>query len=394
MIEKISHYTITPAVPFAGHVVQIDSSGAMPGPGSPTLTAPWAPDGTYDLPFQIAVQLVADISEVSECGTWDYDIDVVDVTSGWSNKLRHRFEIGLKEVRVVESDETWVVQDLGSPYTKTKTFTVENLRPTSVDVFVNTGGDPSGWAVIDGGLGANLSLAPKGDPGSSATFTVGFNQSFDSFPAHTPWNGFAAIHVVDHQCRTHGTIYRNVTYIRGEETLTREIPIEEVEGLPLPVSSGVLTPFYGERMAFDFAIQDSVQCVGDLDLSVGFISDPHLSTMSGEDIATVLEVRLIGPSAATAVLWNAGALPSPEYLESRPLPWTGFQGTVLKLDQESTPPTGLGALSSFYGLPAAGAWRVELRRAYGNAALSGQLVAPAFVELDFKAGPCSNSEKS
>jgi hypothetical protein len=331
-------------------------AGVLPPPsGQPALllngvNSPYAGNlGTTspELDFSVTTSVPATLS----CGIYDRYVQVYQ--QGFTDNIRHRFEIGLKEVDVSPSD-TWVLNDLGTPYSQTRTYTITNVRPTATTVQLTPGvyGSQLSFLTINGGGGTNLTLGPSGSPTSTQTFTIGVNQFADSGTTMgAVYHAFVEVSEADTVCGK-GPIYLNVDFKRGEQQF---VSATGPTTLPAPKSSTT----FGAPVTFDFDMSSQgAFCLGDLNLDLGF------SAGTSTDFApSQTKIQITAPNGLVATIWNAEGAPNSYWLPDNTVQGFGSGAWhLLHLDDSTTPPLGPQLLGYLNGSSIAGHWHVDVSR--------------------------------
>jgi hypothetical protein len=353
---------------MSGNQILLNS---VTGPTGPATTTPLVYTsllpGFYTVPAGgLSFDFVADTAAITKCGTWDYEFNVQDASNDLNNYVRHRFEVGLKDVSVSPSD-LWVFNDLGAPYTQTKTYRVTNVEPTQSDLYINAGTYSPSTPVltINGTGGINMHLAP----GESQDFEVEANQFNDgSTTIGTVYHAFVGINQLDNVCGK-PPIFLDVDFKRGEQEFASPTP-QTV--LPAPTNGNT----YGAPVHFDFDLSNEGNfCVGDINLDLGLTDALHQNRSSN------IRIQVTAPNGRTGTLW-AGNI-APDY----PSPyWVDRDGDgnfeTFHLDDSGSPPLGPQHLSYFNGVHISGLWHVDVSS-------NSFLVFGGPAHLDFTRGLCS-----
>jgi len=367
--QPSSAYTIT--APSVATTITVGAPQGMAS-GTPEISSSVSPGTTNLGPnSSMGVTITASAGNVSQCGTWDLELPLHDSVSGFSTPLRHRFEIGLKEVSA-NNPGTWEVSDLGPPFTFTKVYEVSNSRPTQAQLSINTS---DAWVLVNGLSQINMTLAPAGSPGDSGTFTLSMHPNFDLFPAGVAWQGNVNIGFTDGTCAIHQPIVRNVNFTHGVQDY---LQLVELDFLALPTGGAT----YGTPQRTELELSDEAGlCVTDANLEVGFYHQPALGAPFSVPYTRII---LEAPDGYRAVLWDTQTAPNQSYFTWRSIALLGSNESVqqLSLDDQSTPPLGV-LLSTFNGKEAEGTWAVEVSRIAG----SGEIL-PTHFALELRASAC------
>ncbi|MGK3987997.1 serine protease [Sorangium sp. So ce136] len=131
----------------------------------------------------------------------------------------------------------------------------------------------------------------------------------------------------------------------------------------LPAPNGGATFGAPVELSIDLSA-DAAFTVNDVNLDLGFYDDGGSGTYLGvQYVDELLKAELIGPDGTAATVWDRNNAPT-SYLHSEVIDWFGGTGvSVLKLDDQVTPPLGPNNLAVFNGRAGNGLWRVRLRTA-------------------------------
>jgi hypothetical protein len=363
-----STYTITPAATGANIVTLSPIQGPTGTAGTVPVINYDVSGGLYTVPAGgMTFHIDADTSVLFQCGTWEYEADVQDIGNGGDNMIRHRFEIGLTEVSVAPADD-WIDNDIGSPYTSTRTYTLKNVRPTPATVHVYAGGDlPASVVTINGGGATTVTLGAAGTATDTQTLVVGIASGATSLTTPgTVYNLTLSFDLVGADCPVTSSQTRNIKFKRGERQF------QSVQGATLlaPPASGQ-TLGAASRFDVDLSAIGSTFCVSDLNLDTGFPTPAHDLSMD----VPAAEITLTSPSGRSGVLWERDSYPGGAYGVTDPGPYfTPF----LHLDDQVSPPLGPTLLSYFNNQKLKGHWYVDVRTSSGY-----ELAGP--VRLDFTA---------
>lgn len=369
--QPLKTYSITPVVGGSSVVTLSPIQGPT---GSVTTTPVIAMDtvpGVYSLPANGKVfHINASTSGLTHCGRWDYQMNVHDNATGGDNIIRHRFEVGLVEISAT-SQEDWIDNDIGSPYEKTRTYTIKNTRPTATTVQVYAGGDlPANVVTINGAGATTVALGPAGSPTDTKTIVIGISANADAVATvGTVYNLFVAFANMNYTCAAQDVPLRYIHFKRGERKF------ESVQGAALlaaPASGQTL----GAATRYDVDLSSiGNYCVGDLNLDAGFPS-PGLGLLA--EVPEV-QITLKSPSGKTGVLWAQNAYPGGAYgIIDNP---EDLYVPFLHLDDQLSPPLGPKHLSFFNAQHLTGHWFIDVR-----ASSTFDVVGP--IRLDFTTGSC------
>lgn len=369
-----SNYSLTSSLVSNQYAIDAPTGVGIGTPGAPSLTSSIAPgDHLLGLIGSTTLTLTASSSGVTTCGSWNYTLNVRDRVNLQNNYLRHRYEIGLQEVLVTPADG-WQVLDFGSPLAKTKTYTVQNLRPSEARLRITANEfltSPT-WILVNGVNTFDVDLAPTGSVGDSIDLTLSVASGAASRPSLVTYPARLMITFLDDDCAVEEEIVRSATLTLGTDHFTA---IHGGSWLPTPGGGGL-----GAPTTLQMEVDDPGFCVSDVDLVVGV----HSSTTPMADAASSLQITLRSPEATAAVVWDLHTLPNATYLGSETINISGtdFPTSTLRLDDSVTPPLGT-LLGVFNGEEADGTWEVELRRS-GTAGT----IIPSHTRLELKVVPC------
>lgn len=362
------------------------SPASNTSPSGPSLSTNPAP-GTYSLNATQPSSLTLSVSSpnVTTCGIWDYSVNVQDVGNEQNNYLRHRFEIGLKEISIAPSDG-WSVEIFGASVPASKSYKVTNLRPTATTVRARlvernpTVGLP--FFLIDGARTSTFTLAPKGQSGDQKDVVIAVNSAASLPPPGTEYNINASIDIPDSACALTDPLTLPLTLRTGQQQFIAQAPDDELRAPPpgQPLSAPVI---------LDLPVSGTTGwCVGDAKLDLGF---KQISSTGTElpGISSVLDVNLVSPDGTRAHLWASNAIPAQQVSSYVATEMFDFWETptlmhVLRLDDSVTPPLGPNLLSTLASRPVTGTWHIEIRRSSGSG-----VVLPAFARLNIDGASCA-----
>lgn len=337
-------YSIQSARPEGGEIVSITPiAGAGGDPSSAPSLSLSAPPGNYTIPSEgMNFTITGDIRNLNRCGIWDYELNVRDVTNTFDNIIRHRYEVGVREFSVAPNDE-WVIEDLGSPYEQTKTYTIKNVRPTPTHVVVSVDGTlPWSRLVRVNGQGwVSFDLGPTGSSNDSVTFTLSIDPTVAATTSiGTTYRGNVTVYNQPFNCSYQGHVRRYFTFTRG---------VQMFDSYTQP---GVLEPpsgtTFGPPKRFDIDLSNETEtCLDSISLDIG---DPLLMFGTFEQWVKDLKIVLTSPSGQSGVLWDRQAYPGPHYGSSVVFEWYSSSPIQsLHLDDPTSPPLGGAMLSDFVG---------------------------------------------
>lgn len=329
--EPVTDYELAAPLTASGPLSYEVVPPADGPPGEPSLTVkvegPWI--GIL-APGQGLKVLAAAAADGAPCGRYERSFAVRDLTHGYTDVLRHRFEIGLAEV-AVEPSGGLSTTGLASPYAATREYVVSNLRSTTA--FVEVAADRD-WITLNGEKAPEpgvppvllVGLAPAGEPGSAVPVVVGIGGFVDDLPLGQWHGGSVRFTNVTGSCEDLGSTVREVALRPGWAALAfDQVPRQ---GLPIPDGSPsglVTTVAAGQEF-----------CVGDVDLLIG----------TGGGHAEQLVVELRSPAGQLVRVWDHHGEP-------------GSDLSHLFDDDETPPPTG-ERMSAFNAAPGAGTWELRV----------------------------------
>lgn len=329
--------SVSAAETASGNIEYLVTPPAAPGsdPDPEILLNVGAPlSGKLEPGKQFTIKEAISANEVP-CGVYERTYAVSDVTHGFRDVVRHRFEIGVRELRVLPEGRVGI-QDIAAPIEDTLSYTVTNVRPTATSVLVTS---KQSWVKLNGAPSTTLALPPFGSVTVVASIDSNHGLPHGSHEASlrfevAPGSSCPAMPAID----------RNFTFTWGSETFA------DFAGAPIPDGSPLgLTRFVNVPETF---------CIGDLDVSVSATVVP----------AEQLLVRLTAPWGATRLLWNHGAH------DNEPL-------RVTFDDEGFFPP--LEPLSKLDGNSGSGLWRLDIVDDVPG--IAGTLMRWG---IRFDAGPC------
>jgi hypothetical protein len=351
--------TYTMSAALGGNQYEIINANPTYG-GAPTLTTSPAA-GSHTLSLVHSTPLIIDVNSanVYQCSIWDYVVNVRDTYNDQNNYLRHRFEIGAKEIEVVGAGP-WDIEVFGNSVPTSKTFTVRNLRPTTTEVragYVTSGGRNQ-LVLFDGTRASVFALAPKGQAGDTrdVVFSINPAAAFPS-PGNTV-NAQTQIAITDYICSLNDPFLIPVSLKTGSQT-----------GLGLSTGDPMASPQGGQSLGAPTTIDVPMVgtegwCVDDIKAEIGMLDiggGPNLPNS-----AVHLDVRIISPDSTSAHVWSQNTVPAaqaPSYVGQEEIGFFGYplNTYVFHLDDASAPPLGPDLLSTLSGLPVTGIWKIELR---------------------------------
>ncbi len=378
--NPVSSYTLTAALGGNQYDVSVTDPPYL---GSPTLsTNPSIGSHLLSLIHPTTMTVTASTAGVTQCGIWDYVVNVKDVYNDQNNYLRHRFEIGVEQVSVSDSDP-WNVEIFGSSVPASKTIVVKNVRPTQTAVRVGHEhvGVPNQMVLFDGGLTSVFTLAPMGQPGDTRNVVVSINPA-TSFPVPgVTSTSKITISPTNLGCTVDPVLEIPVSLKTGSQVGFAVGSGDDLQqpsgGTALGAVQTILIPMTGT----------SGWCVNGMGLDVGFLDDNGFGPAFPGG-ATNLNVVVESPGGIRSNIWNLNVIPAGSeaaYVGSEQVNYWGYpiNSAIFHIDQSSAPPLGPGNFSPFIGVQATGTWKLELSRSNGMWGF-----APTHARLRFKGLAC------
>jgi hypothetical protein len=349
--------------------------------GAPTLTTSPAP-GPHLLSLVHSTPLSINVNStgVYQCSIWDYVVNVRDTNNDQNNYLRHRFEIGVKEIEVIDASP-WDVEIFGNSVPASRTFTVHNLRPTMAEVRVSYVTDGNTQRVLfDGAADLVFSLAPNGQNGDARDVVFSINPGANFPSSGNTVTVETQIALTDYICGLNDPFVIPVSLKAGSQT-----------GLGLSTGDPMSPPQGGQTLGAPTTIDVLMAgtqgwCVNNVKAEIGMLDANGGPQFPGS--ASNLDVRIIAPNSTSAHVWSQNAIPAGQNASYVGQEEIGFFGDpmntyVFHLDDASAPPLGRELLSTFSGIPVTGNWKVELRMAG-----QGGNFLPTHARLKFVGTPC------
>ncbi|MFZ6181255.1 trypsin-like serine peptidase [Nannocystis pusilla] len=304
----------------------------------------------------------ATATAASECGNYERTIQVNDLTHGYTDYIRHRFEVGMRQFQVTPA-EGFAIERMGPPYaTAFKSYTVANTGPTPVDVRV----EGPIWVDLTVQQGdvttkhdniATLSLPSNTSKTGAAIVSVRMDEAKAmAMLLHKTYASELAFEMnfgqASPSCYVPSDTTRPLSFVRGKQTFER---YTEGDNIPKPA-----TPLVRELVI------DQPFTIDHVSLDVGIWSFDWTSPAHFSDLRIVLE----SPGGQELLLWDENDVPSPDYYSEEITTHYGYELPigVLHIDDLLTPSplgTELGAL---VGEAGNGTWKLKLSSP-GTAAL-------------------------
>lgn len=345
--------TYTATTGLSGNLILINNISGPTGPATttPVVSTSLSP-GAYSVPNGgLNFNFNASTSAITQCGSWDYTLNVQDASNGLNNYIRHRFEVGLLEVTVTPDDE-WRVEDFGPSFSQTRTYTVKNIRPSSTTIEAYAGGElPSSVITIDGTTGTKTkTLGAAGSWNDTATFVIGFASNISSLTnVRQDYHLFVDFAHVNYQCSAQNVMQRDIVFRRGER--------KAISAGPSFIANPTGGQTFGATTRFDFDMSGTAAwCVSDINLDVGMLSPPG-SGFASE--TPTLQMTLVAPSGQSAVIWDRNAYPGGAYGIVDTV--GGYTLGMLHLDDQVTPPLGPQHFNTLNNQSINGHWYLDVR---------------------------------
>jgi hypothetical protein len=371
-----STYTLT--APSSGSTTYVSASLSVTPPGEPALLSagsgvPYF--GGLSANQSVSMTVNAYVPTNLACGTYDRYLEVG--AGDYLDRVRHRFEVGLKEA-AVEPDEGWVVNDLGAPYAQSKVYTLRNVRPTATHVMVSQDGTlpDSNLILVNGSTGsASFDLGPQGSATDTATFTLTIDATVaNAKPMDTVFHGRVAIYNQPFTCSATDYIYRDVTFKRGEQKFSSA---QGPTFMPKPTGGNT----FGNPVRFDFDLSnEGLFCTSDLNVDVGFIP---LGGIGRDEAPQYVKIQVTSPTGRTGVIWDRQPDPHGSYDIGEVVDGFGPDFSQLfHLDDSVSPPLGPKMLSYWNGARLNGHWYIDV----STSATNDMGVGPARIDLHRSSG--------
>jgi subtilisin-like proprotein convertase family protein len=268
-------------------------------------------------------------ANLAGCGVYERTYRARDLTHGFTDTVRHRFEIGIGEFTVDHQGRTQI-GDVAKPFEKAVgvEYTVTNLRPSplTVTVTASTLPHPSWVSLNDGVPGAPVILEIP--PHQTAVVTARPDPALTLAPGLYP----ATLHFAGESgpgCPAVAGVERQFDFDWGHEGFGEEINIPVPNGSSL----GVVRTF---NVPENF-------CIADVNVGVRVNDAP----------VDHLRVRVTSPEGTSRLLWNHGTTSAPDPGDpSGPVLWRVFD------DDGPFPPVEL--LSALNGQQGGGDWQLHV----------------------------------
>lgn len=371
-LDEVAHTAAagaTPTAPVTYYTLRAPDDAA--GPVQWQIVAPPGPSAQPKLilePAQTSGALApgqthtfkATATSATQCGEFERAIQVNDVTYGYTDTIRHRFEVGLRRFAVTPADE-FVVESIDGPFAKpSRTYMIVNPNPAPVKVRV----EAPMWVDLKLTQGifsshhegtATVELPGSASKLSSAAVTVSLDGAMAAamIPHHTQ-EGELSFKFEDGQgsaaCLVPSNTTRSIRFTPGKESFQAL-----TEGLHFP---GHATPYEDELVVPDpFSIDALSVDIGIFALYGGDFSD--------------LRITLVSPGGQELPLWDENDLPNPDYYRDEIITDFGYELPigVLHIDDAKTPSplgTELGVLTGSSGH---GVWKLRVSAAPTSALL-------------------------
>jgi subtilisin-like proprotein convertase family protein len=255
-------------------------------------------------------------ADQAPCGVHERTYKASDTTHGFTDVVRHVFEIGLGEVTVTPVLPQGIT-DLAKPFEDTVTYTVTNVRPSPISVTVTA---DQGWLRLNGVGGPAPSVSLDLPPYGAAAVAVSLD------PALTlPYGDYAAnLHfaaVAGAGCPAVPAVDRVFSFTWGRESFTDATSVAVPDG-----SRAGVTRLLSVPESF---------CIDDVNVSVLVTGVPS------DDLL----VRLTSPLGTSRLLWDHAD--------------NGGEALWVKFDDDGPFPP-VEPLSALNGEPGAGPWQLQV----------------------------------
>lgn len=322
--------------------------------GQPKLTlAPAKTSGVLAPGSSFAFSATA--SAASLCGTYERTIQVNDLTHGYTDHIRHRFEVGMRQFQATPA-EGFAVERMSGPYSKpSRTYTVTNPSPTPVKVRV------AGPAWIDltvqhGAQStkhdniATIDLAGNTSKLSMATVNVRMDEAkAQAMLPHQTHDGQIALTIdfgqASPNCYVPSNTTRPLSFVRGKQTFVEHDPENAIPGhaTPLVNEMHIDTPFVIDHVTLDVGIWSFI----------GYTAPEHFSE---------LRITLVTPSGAELPIWDMNEVPSADYFSNGSTDYWGYEIPigVLRIDDVFSPSPLGTELDALVGEPGNGTWKLKV----------------------------------
>lgn len=297
----------------------------------------------------------ATASAASLCGTYERTIQVNDLTHGYTDHIRHRFEVGMRQFQVTP-EEGFAVERMSGPYSKpSRTYTVTNPSPTPVKVRV---AGPA-WVDLTVQHGAQsikhdniatIDLAGNASKLGSATINVRMDETkAQAMLPHQTHVGQLAFTIDAGQgsssCHVPSNTTRPLSFVRGKQTFVAHDPDNSIPGhaAPLVNEMSVDIPFVIDHVTLDVGIWSFT----------GTTLPEHFSE---------LRITLVTPGGVEMPIWDMNEVPSPEYFSNGSTNYWGYELPlgVLRIDDVFSPSPLGTELGGLVGEPGDGTWKLEV----------------------------------
>lgn len=283
------------------------------------------------------------------CGVYDRQVKVTDLTNGFVDILRHRFEIGLTEVEISSAGPTHFQAVVPPSIPAAITFTLANKRPTAVTIYATT---TQSWLKIGAASisppGAPITLASAGTSGDTQTISATIDPV--SFGALANGSHQADVIFTDGStCAVSSEQRKTITLEKGK--LRFESYVNELIPSPTPPNQ----PF-----TRTFLIPEAF-CITNVELSLKTFTNAFV----GRDLDLWVKRLWLSINKQNGIdirdlgLWMENPLPMGWVVPESSEYDLNFKSLLIQTSG-NVAPFGMG-LDYFTGLNSLGAWSVQIR---------------------------------
>lgn len=297
----------------------------------------------------------ATASAASQCGNYTRTIQVNDLTHGYTDYIRHEFEVGMRQFQVTPA-EGFEVERMTGPYSKPgRSYTVTNTGPTPVKLRVQ---GPA-WvdlAVQQGPYSgkydnvATIDLAGHNSKTGTATVSVRMDEAKAAvMHPHQTHAGQLAFTMdfgqASPNCYIPSNTTRPIRFVRGKQSYVEHDPDNYIPGHanPLVNAMQVDTPFVIDHVSLDVGIWG-------------------LDSNNSPEQFSELRITLVTPGGAELPIWDLNDVPSPDYYSNEVTHHWGYELPigVLHIDDVFSPSPLGTELGSLVGQPGEGTWKLKV----------------------------------
>lgn len=323
----------------------VSASLDAPPTGQPSLIQIGGYNSTLTPGSSTSISVAASIPTGVSCGIYDRWVNIADLTHGFKDRIRHRFEIGMTDFSVSPDDPTTVYAITAPSSPSNFSYTLTNTRPTPVTVTI-TLGQP--WLSFDTGSANTVSLAAAGQAGATKIVIVKVNSNAYSlsngdYPFTVSFQGQGSC-ALNSQIQRAGIFHKGVVHLK--QTLNA------MASPPTPANAPV-TGTINQASSF---------CVTDVKARLNSQISGGSAGMHWADWSPRVRfyLDLSGAQNVTSQLWNQSPLPPNWNVPSYLAPDGTLIETLLLDRNQNVPPLGANSLSVFNNKNAAGQWTLRL----------------------------------